>query len=576
MNQATDRIVSKQLPDTLTHLSIARAVDTLVVASDVIPSIVDAERLESVYQRIEQAHQKLDAGLERLQIDFPDAHDIFRGTTELTNNLDRLRVLSARRIDLTKQIVEVQSQLISNQQTLQSVLLPYVRILYGDADFLNRFVKPEELQSGKFNTLTANTLSRFPISQVLTETEIISVIIIASVNQIHSHAIIADLITLPEAFQKLRTNVRQLSDNLHAEIAPLIDELERLGLSEKGILRLRQHELEMLDQIEQLMEQNRQISALIDSEVVRLVERGQNEIRSASDQAVSTQNFYSSLLTGSVVVGLVLMGLFFFFHVRPDLIERLARVSNALQKIAEGKLEISLPETGEDEIGRLGRAVTLFRSTSLESLAREGELRAKQLELERYQAELETKAAELERANKKLAKLSKIDGLTGIANRREFDTVLAKEWSRMQRQKAPLALIMLDVDHFKQFNDRFGHQLGDDCLRLVGAVLNDSVHRASDLCARYGGEEFCVLVPNALLNEAFHLAEKIRCAIAQSSIELPKEARAVTVTVSLGVASFIPSDEQLPSDLIRFADEALYHAKQNGRNQTAVHDSSTQ
>lgn len=183
-------------------------------------------------------------------------------------------------------------------------------------------------------------------------------------------------------------------------------------------------------------------------------------------------------------------------------------------------------------------------------------------ELEELIAE---RTRELEEANFKLEILSNTDGLTGIANRRSFDLVLAQEWHRAQRTGAPIALIMLDVDHFKHFNDQYGHLAGDDCLRSLARVLLGEVRRSGELVARYGGEEFVVLIPDADVVAALDAAQRIQRAV--WTLALPHTAVAADiVTFSLGVSCLTPTRQQPPDDLIRLADAALYQAKVSGRN----------
>lgn len=187
--------------------------------------------------------------------------------------------------------------------------------------------------------------------------------------------------------------------------------------------------------------------------------------------------------------------------------------------------------------------------------------------------ELEQKVAErthaLEDANHRLATLSSTDGLTGIANRRHFDEVLANEWNRAVRVRQPLALLMIDVDLFKNYNDHYGHQMGDDCLRKIAEVLLASSRRASDLAARYGGEEFVLIAVDTDIESAQHLAEVVRTSIA--SLGKPHaESPYGKVTVSIGVAALIPDNTQQPELLIQRADKALYHAKNHGRNRVDI------
>ncbi|MBS1228488.1 MAG: diguanylate cyclase protein [Proteobacteria bacterium] len=175
----------------------------------------------------------------------------------------------------------------------------------------------------------------------------------------------------------------------------------------------------------------------------------------------------------------------------------------------------------------------------------------------------------LQAANDKLEALSNTDGLTGIANRRSFDTGLAQEWKRAQRTGTSLALLVIDVDRFKHFNDHYGHLAGDDCLRALGKVLGETGRRAEDLVARYGGEEFVVMLPGAKLPDVLERARHIQQAIRSLAIAHAGTPAAI-VTVSIGVAVQIPSPQQPADDLVQRADQALYQAKRNGRNRVCA------
>lgn len=176
----------------------------------------------------------------------------------------------------------------------------------------------------------------------------------------------------------------------------------------------------------------------------------------------------------------------------------------------------------------------------------------------------------LERANVALERIARIDELTQVANRRSFDEALVREWQRSTREQAPLSLVMCDIDCFKNYNDLYGHQAGDDCLRQVAQALADCVNRSSDLAARYGGEEFVFLLPQTSLEGAREIAEKARQGI--EGLGLKHEASVVrpTVTLSLGVATVVPTMSGEPEVLIKIADEALYRAKEAGRNRVEV------
>jgi diguanylate cyclase (GGDEF)-like protein/PAS domain S-box-containing protein len=175
----------------------------------------------------------------------------------------------------------------------------------------------------------------------------------------------------------------------------------------------------------------------------------------------------------------------------------------------------------------------------------------------------------------KLRALSSVDGLTGISNRRTFDEVLEKEWARAQREHQPLSLVMADIDHFKLYNDRYGHPGGDSCLQQVARAIDAGANRASDLAARYGGEEFVVVLPSTNAAGAAVIAEKLRARVA--ALGLPHEASLVApfVTISIGVATLIPSRKGNAAQLTAAADRALYEAKRSGRNRIVADDRAT-
>jgi diguanylate cyclase (GGDEF)-like protein len=182
---------------------------------------------------------------------------------------------------------------------------------------------------------------------------------------------------------------------------------------------------------------------------------------------------------------------------------------------------------------------------------------------------VQARTAELEAANHKLAMLSISDGLTELSNRRHIDQVMATEWRRCARQGQPLSFIMIDIDHFKSFNDYYGHQKGDECLCRVATVLAAHAQRSGETAARYGGEEFALIMPGISPEEAENLAEKVRLEVAALAIPHEKQAPGY-VTVSLGVATIVPDEGKAYASLVGTADAALYRAKNAGRNCVVV------
>lgn len=181
--------------------------------------------------------------------------------------------------------------------------------------------------------------------------------------------------------------------------------------------------------------------------------------------------------------------------------------------------------------------------------------------------ELEKAMARLEAVNRFLEDVSNTDQLTKLNNRHYFVKRYHEEYRRAQRHGDTISVIMLDIDHFKHFNDTYGHLAGDQCLVAVANELRSSISRAGDTLARFGGEEFIVLLTHTNINGATTVAERLRKAVA--AIELKLEQQSVSVTISLGVASIVPSTPDNPEQLIQCADEALYDAKQQGRNRVA-------
>lgn len=175
-------------------------------------------------------------------------------------------------------------------------------------------------------------------------------------------------------------------------------------------------------------------------------------------------------------------------------------------------------------------------------------------------------------ANQKLQRLSNMDGLTDIANRRYFNAYMKQEWKRAARYSRPLSVIMLDIDYFKEYNDTYGHQGGDRILRETAQVLKKQLQRPGDLAARYGGEEFIFILPDTDAKGAAHMAEKLRKSIEAMKIPNLNSKCSEFVTASVGVASAIPTHLFQPDEMILQADKALYQAKQEGRNCVRVYN----
>lgn len=173
---------------------------------------------------------------------------------------------------------------------------------------------------------------------------------------------------------------------------------------------------------------------------------------------------------------------------------------------------------------------------------------------------------ELKAANRQIEILAHHDSLTGLYNRRYFDSRLEQEFNRLQRTAQPLSLVIADIDFFKKYNDTYGHLAGDDCIRAIGEACQAAARRGSDIAARYGGEEFVLLLPNTERQGAGTVAQDLSAFVRDKAIPHATSSVAPVVTVSIGVATIVPCRSSAPDMLIHLADQALYESKLSGRN----------
>lgn len=242
-------------------------------------------------------------------------------------------------------------------------------------------------------------------------------------------------------------------------------------------------------------------------------------------------------------------------------------------------LDVELPDIGGFEVCRLVKEdpqladVPVIFLTSHDSVEEEVEGLArgavdfigKPLRHALVRARVQTHLR-LKRLSDELRQAATLDGLTGAVNRRGFDDHLAREWLRAQRAGRPLGLLLIDIDHFKTYNDACGHQSGDECLRRVAASVHTFARRPLDIAARYGGEELAVVLYGATSERTMEAAEQLRSAIERLRIDHPESPTSPFVTATIGAACVRPSGERSPAGLVQLADEALYAAKQNARN----------
>jgi diguanylate cyclase (GGDEF)-like protein len=252
-------------------------------------------------------------------------------------------------------------------------------------------------------------------------------------------------------------------------------------------------------------------------------------------------------------------------------------LSQAMQKIAQGNFDDLVKSSGIREFSTLA---IYFRQMSQEIQQSRAKLEEYSRSLEqqvsdRTQAlqqeikQRQTAEASLQIANQELQNLAYVDGMTHIANRRRFDEQLEKEWRRMQREKLPLSLILCDVDYFKQYNDTYGHQVGDECLCHIARAIVAAARRSTDLVARYGGEEFVMLLPNTPLAGAKQVASSIQSNIKNLQLHHRNSDVSEYVTASYGVACMMPDDNNESGQLLLRVDKALYYAKRSGRDRIA-------
>ncbi len=201
--------------------------------------------------------------------------------------------------------------------------------------------------------------------------------------------------------------------------------------------------------------------------------------------------------------------------------------------------------------------------------AREDALEIQRQATESLEQRVQERTKELEELNKKLEEISDTDQLTGLKNRRYLDRILEEEFARCARYQRNISLLLMDIDHFKSFNDTYGHLVGDDCLKAVSDCVKQGLRWPSDRPARYGGEEFCVVLPETDIEGSLTVAERIRANV--ESLEFQVKNKLVPVTISIGVASFTPSMNDNLQSIIAQADEALYASKENGRNRVTLY-----
>ncbi|WP_417584788.1 diguanylate cyclase [Nitrincola sp.] len=264
-----------------------------------------------------------------------------------------------------------------------------------------------------------------------------------------------------------------------------------------------------------------------------------------------------------IVIGLLVILATWWWLQRTTILP-IKHLKNSIVAIAGNKdYKQRMVVTSSDEVGAL--AVTF--NDLLDTVEQRTQvLKHTNEQLQKEQRRLKNLQADLEHANAALKTLSEMDALTGLHNRMAMERKLTQEWNIMRRKKEPLSVIMIDIDRFKEYNDLYGHQAGDDCLRHVAIIFSSIAQRASDMVARYGGEEFILILPGIEREEAHQMGLNLMSSVEAERIEHARSDYHGHLTISVGVACLIPSEALTVHDLIKNADEALYRAKSLGRN----------
>lgn len=284
---------------------------------------------------------------------------------------------------------------------------------------------------------------------------------------------------------------------------------------------------------QQALQQQRELASQLSSDTALKTQL----IATSVEEEARQVRFYSILILLLIgCIALCLPWLFQRFLVRP-----IMQCSQALQQISSGA-KVDYPE----------RTALQELDTICQSVCQYGEMT--------YQ---------LQEANQELLYLARHDGLTGLSNRRHFDNVLENELARSRRNQSDLVLVLLDIDHFKKLNDRYGHPFGDECLRQMANILRNFSRRPGDLAARYGGEEFALILPDITLEQGKQLTERLRQSV-EALITHNEENLPVQFTMSAGLVHIFDMPQYKPKDLVHMADLALYRAKQLGRNRVEV------
>ena len=300
----------------------------------------------------------------------------------------------------------------------------------------------------------------------------------------------------------------------------------------------------------------------------------QNDNRIAAVTYIQSMNwFIMTLLDNSKIlnmwdflptIAVLIVSLFviagaIIFFINRFILKPISHLTEFTKVIADGNYDKKISMDFDNEFGTLADSFNKMANTINKHINHLEEL-------------VEQRTEELEERNKELDRLASLDGLTRLCNRRVFNEILNKEWERLKREKRPLSLLFLDIDFFKQYNDFYGHQQGDECLKKIASILDKEARRPADLAARYGGEEFVILLPNTPESGAWQKAKAVQKSISTVNIAHKKSKVSSHVTCSIGVATVVPNNNFDADKFLDAADEALYEAKESGRDRAVKAD----
>lgn len=545
VNNVVGDITTFKLPTTVQTFQVARSADALATSGLALATLSTKEARDISFHQINSSIESLTLAVGNLENIVINKEMIpLNLFAELEDNLRRLQIIVDARIKLREQQGDARKKLLSNLLILQRQLIYRVRILEGDGDVIKRLMARATPPVDKVATMSLQLTKLLPVARFYATVESINGRLLAGSLSPSLTSLNTSRQELTDSLKNLRTTFNILPEELRRDVGQAVSELEELIHNDRGLIQLRESELLLLGQINELNDHNQIILQRVNTETSRMVNSSQNEMVETGNTLTLFGQRAMLILVFFAGLSLICVAGLMHFYVNKQVISRLSWLSASMQDVAAGRLDVNLPPTGPSELGRLGTALHQFRDITAEARGRE-------LALEQAMDALKEKTTELEH-------LAITDGLTGLANRRKLDLVIQYELSRSLRYGYPFTVILMDIDHFKMVNDKFGHQAGDKVLQNLAKTIRENV-REVDTPGRWGGEEFLIICPETNLQEALHVAGKL-----QKKLKTRDANQVTTITNSFGVAELEPNENEV--DLMRKVDKALYKAKENGRD----------